>query len=131
MQGALVPPGTIAALPPALQAEITTVRVMANGFVVTSLLWAALLASLIDRRLIRAATFSAIAGFFTLFGVIHSPLVGNPVFLPWKLSETDFRITLSYATGYLGVAVLLFAWHFAVRATNALVEPDVDVDLHP
>ncbi len=124
MQGALVPLGTVVNLPPALKAEIDTVRVMANGFVVTSLLWAAILASLIDRRLLRAAAFSAIAGLFTLFGIVHSPLVGNPVFLPWNLAESDFRITLSYAAGYLAVALLLFAWHFAARATLALTHPD-------
>ena len=129
MQGALVPPGTTAVLPPALQAEIETVRVMANGFVVTSLLWAALLASLIDRRLIRAAIFSAIAGFCTLFGIIHSPLTGNPVFLPWNLSGSNFHITLSFAGGYLAVAVLLFAWHFAARATHSLTEAETSPEI--
>ena len=110
MQGALLPPGSAVELPPPLKAEIATLRVMANGFVVTSLIWASLLAALIDRRLLRGAAFSAMAGLFTLFGVIHSPLVGNPVFLPWRLNEADRGTTTSFACGYLSVAVLLFAW---------------------
>ena len=46
-------------LSPTLQLELDTVRVLANGFIVTSLIWASALAALLDRNLRRAAIFFA------------------------------------------------------------------------
>ena len=90
--------------------ELETTRILANGFIVTSLLWASALASMIDRRLRRAAVYMAIAAAFSFFGVIHSPLPGAAIFLPWQL-EADLRQTpLGYCIGYLAVAALLAAW---------------------
>ena len=109
LMGELVPPGTAAKLSPALTAEINTLRILSNGFVITSLLWGSLLAQLIDRRLRGAAVFSTVAGVATLFGIIHSPLPGNPVFLPWQLSTADRAAPLSYAAAYFIVALLLLA----------------------
>ena len=53
---------------------VQTLRCLAGGFIITSLLWAAALAMLIDGRLVRAALYFALAGVFALFGIIHSPL---------------------------------------------------------
>ncbi len=39
----------------------------------------------IDRRLKLAALFFATGGLFSLFGLIHSPLDSNAVFLPFSL----------------------------------------------
>jgi hypothetical protein len=41
--------------------NVQTVRALAGGFIVTSLLWASSLAAIIDRRLFRAAAFLAVA----------------------------------------------------------------------
>ena len=67
-----------------LQVELTTVRVLASGFVVTSLLWASALAALIDRRLALAAGCFALAGLFASCGIIHSPLPGSACFFPGR-----------------------------------------------
>jgi len=76
----------------ALRDDLQTIRILANGFIVTSLLWASALAAIIDRRLRLAATYFAIGALCTTFGIIHSPLPGGPVFLLWKLDEeTLFR----------------------------------------
>jgi AGZA family xanthine/uracil permease-like MFS transporter len=102
----------------ALSGELSVVRVLANGFIVTSLLWAAALASLIDRRLLAAAAYMAVAAACSVFGVIHSPLPGNPIFLPWNL-EASLRATpLGYFAGYLATAFLLVLWDFWLRATD-------------
>ncbi|MFO0871147.1 MAG: permease [Pirellulales bacterium] len=126
LQGALVPPGTTPQYPAALQAELDTLRLLANGFVVTSLLWASLLAALIDRHLLRAAAFSGIAALCTLCGIIHSPLPGNPVFLPWQLADGPRHSTVAFALAYLGVATLLVAWSFANRALGVADGPPGD-----
>jgi AGZA family xanthine/uracil permease-like MFS transporter len=95
---------------PGFEAEFTTLRILANGFVVTSLIWASALAAIIDRRLWRAASLLLLAAGFTLFGVMHSPEPGSPMFLPWQITPEVQRHVFSYAVGYAVVAVILLAW---------------------
>ena len=102
---------SVAALDGVLRQELQTIRMLGNGFVVTSLLWASALASLIDRRLWLAAVYFVIAAVCASCGVIHSPLPGNPVFLPWQLDwELLQATTLQYVGGYAAIAVLLLLW---------------------
>jgi AGZA family xanthine/uracil permease-like MFS transporter len=61
---------------------VQSLRCLANGFILTSLLWAAALASLLDGKLIRAAAYLAVAGLASLFGIIHSPLASAVIALP-------------------------------------------------
>jgi len=70
--------------PAGVDAEVVvvTLRCLANGFIVTSLLWAAALAALIDGRFVRAAAFLLVAGVCALFGIIHSPFPDAAVALP-------------------------------------------------
>lgn len=104
------PPTVLSSLGPSSQAEIQTVRMLSSGFILTSLIWASALAAMIDRRLPRAAIFFLLAAFLTPFGVMHSPLPGSAMFLPWRLSGEFQALVLQYSLGYLLVAVLLFAW---------------------
>lgn len=69
--------------------EIHTIRVLSAGFICTSLLWAGMLASLIDRRLYRASMFAVVAAIAAFFGVIHSPMAGSPMQLPWKIGVSS------------------------------------------
>ncbi|MCY2992047.1 MAG: permease [Planctomycetota bacterium] len=102
---------SVAALDGVLRQELQTIRMLGNGFVVTSLLWASALASLIDRRLWLAAVYFVIAAACASCGVIHSPLPGNPVFLPWQLDWGLLQATtLQYAGGYTAIAVTLLLW---------------------
>ncbi|MFO0969560.1 MAG: hypothetical protein U0793_28715 [Gemmataceae bacterium] len=68
---------------PAPHAEtlLLSLRCLANGFIVTSLLWAASLAALLDGKLRAAAVYLLVAGVCSLFGVIHSPL--EPAAIAW------------------------------------------------
>jgi adenine/guanine/hypoxanthine permease len=70
------PPG------PHAVAAVQSLRCLANGFIVTSLLWASALAAMLDGRLVRAAGYLGIAGICSLFGVIHSPLATAAIALP-------------------------------------------------
>jgi len=90
--------------------KIYTVHMLASGFILTSLIWASALAAIIDRRLWRAACLFLLAAIFTQFGVVHSPLRGSSLFLPWQLDFESQRFVYQYMLGYLLVAVLLFAW---------------------
>jgi AGZA family xanthine/uracil permease-like MFS transporter len=78
-----------------------TLRCLANGFIVTSLLWAASLAALLDGRFRGAALYLVVAGVFALFGVIHSPLDSAPIDLPWNvMASAEVRRTALYQTPY-------------------------------
>jgi AGZA family xanthine/uracil permease-like MFS transporter len=103
-----------AELPADLQGQVHTIRMLASGFIITSLVWASALAAMIDRRLARSAVFFVVAAVFTLFGVMHSPAPGSPLFLPWALPLEFQRPVFQFALGYSLVALLLFAWHHAI-----------------
>jgi AGZA family xanthine/uracil permease-like MFS transporter len=88
--------------PPA-RLMVQTLRCLSGGFIITSLIWAAALATLIDGRLVRAALFYLLAGVFALFGVIHSPLRNEQIDLPSRvmgqIPET-FQAAVTYQTPY-------------------------------
>jgi len=102
-------------LSPTLALQIQTLRVLAAGFIVTSLLWAASLAAMIDGKLRVAAAFMACAAVASLFGVIHSPFPDSPLALPWNLPSElpNYAHTLSplrVATAYGLASGLLLVW---------------------
>jgi len=66
---------------------VQTLRCLASGFIVTSLLWAAALAALLDGRLGRSAVYLGVAAGLALVGVIHSPLAGSPIEWPWNVLD--------------------------------------------
>jgi AGZA family xanthine/uracil permease-like MFS transporter len=101
-----------------------TLRCLANGFIITSLLWAASLAALLDGGYRRAALYLLVAGVCALFGVIHSPLPGAPLDWPGnvlaelgRLPElqrraAEFQTPYHWAAAYALAAALLWvlAW---------------------
>ena len=100
--------------------QLQTLRMLAGGFIITSLLWASALASMIDRKLWLAAVYFGIAAGCSLFGLIHSPMPGsplvNPASLPANLPHNAAGQTPFYmATAYFSVALLLLAWDFWMR----------------
>jgi AGZA family xanthine/uracil permease-like MFS transporter len=105
---------------PAALVAVQTLRCLANGFIVTSLLWAAALAALLDGRLRRSAAYLLLAGAFALVGVIHSPLAGSPSAVPWdvyaRMSPREPTILCQspyhWAAAYALSAALLVALSF-------------------
>lgn len=97
-----------------LAAELYSLRLLASGFILTSLLWAGLLAALIDRRLLVAAGWSVTAAALSLFGLIHSPFADGRLFWPWAIGDLPpaaaGRGPLDLAIAYLLVAGIFAAW---------------------
>jgi AGZA family xanthine/uracil permease-like MFS transporter len=74
-----------------------TLRVLGNGFILTSVLWAWALAAILDRRPATAALVLAGASVATLFGLIHSPAPTGALFWPWGApSELPARLAGAY-----------------------------------
>ncbi len=103
-------PVTIQSLQAKSQTELGVVRMLANGFILTSLLWASSLAAVIDRNLRRAAIYFIVAGLFSLIGLIHSPFPDSRAFLPWTLPNGQWEFPVRMACGYLISAALLWGW---------------------
>jgi AGZA family xanthine/uracil permease-like MFS transporter len=99
---------------PAAAGLVQTLRCLANGFLVTSLLWAAALAALIDGRLVRSGVYFLIAAGCALIGIIHSPFHQAVIALPGTVmarlpDSASFQSPYVWAASYVLTAVLLFA----------------------
>jgi adenine/guanine/hypoxanthine permease len=110
---------------------VLTLRCLANGFIVTSLLWGAALAALLDRQLARSALYLLVAAVFALFGIIHSPLPSAPVAWPNHVlehlpPEARFRCQSPYhwAAAYLLCAAVLLALAFFRSTPTASASKD-------
>jgi len=72
--------------------------ILGHGFIISSMLWAAAAAKLIDRGVVAAAAWFGIMALLTLFGFIHSVVPTGDIYLPWLLEDASqvYRLTLSY-----------------------------------
>ena len=98
-----------------LARELFAMRILASGFIVTSLLWAGMTAALLDGGLAAAAGWCLAAAVATLCGVIHSPFADGRLFLPWSIGplppEAAGRDPLTLAAAYLLLGGIFLAWH--------------------
>lgn len=93
---------------------------LGNGFIVTSLLWGAAFAHVLEHRPGRAACYLVICCLLTLCGVMHSPLPSGAVFSPM---EPPSPLVWHLATGYL-VMALTFAALECARSTRKFEFPE-------
>jgi AGZA family xanthine/uracil permease-like MFS transporter len=102
-------------------ALVQGLRCLANGFIITSLLWAAALACLLDGRYGRSAACLLVAAACAFVGVIHSPLAEGAIDLPWNVLArvpSEFAEAVRFQTPYhwcgayaaAGVLLLGLAW---------------------
>lgn len=108
--------------------KVGALRILAGGFIVTSLMWAAALALIIDRRYWRAALFFFLLFAFTLFGFVHSPIDGDKLYDPRMLmSEVmhEHRMqVMQIAGGYLVAAILVSLMEFTKRSRADTIDTD-------
>jgi AGZA family xanthine/uracil permease-like MFS transporter len=98
---------TAADLSGQLATTYQTVLVMANGFILTSLVWATMLTFIIDRRFKVASAFALIGAALSMVGLIHSPFEDGRLFLP---GGADSPLPVAFTAAYLLVALLLAAF---------------------
>ena len=87
---------------------------MSKGYILTSLIWGAMIVWIIDKNMKRAACAALVAAVCTSFGVIHSVSPDAGMYLPWAmpdLSGTE-SLPVRLASGYMIAAVLLFSLGF-------------------
>jgi AGZA family xanthine/uracil permease-like MFS transporter len=88
-----------------LLVSYTATTVLGNGFIVTSLLWGAAFAHVLDHCPGRGAGYLLVCGLLTLCGAIHSPLPSGALFSPlqppsplvWHLAAGYLLMALTFA----------------------------------
>jgi AGZA family xanthine/uracil permease-like MFS transporter len=103
---------------------LLTLRCLQSGFIITSLLWAAALAVLLDGKLLHSAAYLAIGAACALFGVIHSPLPQARLALPTAVYR-ELAATKGYQeNGHTDPRILCqspFHWSGAYLLSAALL----------
>lgn len=109
----VLPAIEFSSLPPQGQRWVQTVTILAGGFIISSLIWATVLAHLIDGRIRAATGVLCLAAGLSWIGVIHSPLPSGPIVLPHVVmarvkaegreSATQYQTPYHWAAAY-GVA---------------------------
>jgi AGZA family xanthine/uracil permease-like MFS transporter len=97
-----------------------TLWCLANGFIVTSLLWGAALAALLDDRPRQSAAYLLVAALLSLVGVIHSPFRDAVIAWPWDVvsrlpSTARYQSPYHWAVAYGLMAALLMLVRGAQR----------------
>jgi len=93
-------------LPAAQQSSYEALTVLANGFIVTSMLWSTLVIDIIDRRRGRLLLVCGAAAALTLVGAIHSPYADGRLMLPGPDMP---RSTVLLALAYLLLGLVTWA----------------------
>ena len=102
--------------------ELAVIFALGNGFIITSMLWIATVAAMVDGRLRRACGFLLVAAVLTLFGLIHSVDPRGGIYLPWDLQGLARVISWQFAGAYVALAILLALLSLQKQAVKPLAE---------
>ena len=108
---------------------LLTINVLAGGFILTSLTWASVTARIIDRRFYSAGVFFLAGALMTMFGLMHSPLPFDQMYLPYQLFDSTVMslkqssIAIQFICTYLLAAGLMFGLGFLFR-NDATIDSD-------
>ncbi|MEO1524634.1 MAG: permease [Planctomycetota bacterium] len=125
---------TMADMAPPLQESYEAIRLLSQGFIITSLLWAWAMAATIDRNFRTAAAVFFVCAAFTLVGLMHSPLDGNRLFLPFGLESwgdvvlgaEDRAKVFEFAFGYAIIGGLMLLWKQLLPDSVPVDEPSLE-----
>lgn len=87
--------------------ELGIIVALGNGFIITSMLWAAFLAALVDRRNGAAIASLLVGAGLTFFGVIHSVEPGGGLYLPWNLDGVGRTMVWQFTAAYVALAAIV------------------------
>jgi len=103
--------------------ELGLIVALGNGFIITSMIWGAFLAALLDRRHGAASLALLTGAVFTLFGIIHSVEPGGDLYWPWTLHGIGRTLVGQFAAAYLVLAVVTGLLALAPRPPDAARPP--------
>ena len=85
---------------------------LSRGYILTSLIWGALMVWIMDGLFRRAGIAALVAALLTIFGVIHSVLPSAGMYLPWAMPDLGGGELLAtrLAMGYLIAGLILLSF---------------------
>ena len=89
---------------------------MSRGYILTSLLWAATVSFVIEKRAFNAAISLFVAAGMTLFGIIHSVKDDSSIYFPWTLADASISPYLADLPYRIATAYFLAALVFLLLA---------------
>lgn len=96
--------------------EFNIINALGHGFILTAMLWGAILSFIIDKDLKNAFLYLIITSLFTFFGIIHSVKPNGDIYLPWLTGSTiPYYFTIAYLTLALFLSILN---HFNKNSTT-------------
>jgi len=101
------------------------INALGNGFILTAMLWGAIVALIHDRKFLSAAGYLLITAVMTFFGVIHSAGMNAEMYLPWTLPADIRWIPYQFGIAYLVFSFMLLILNFTRHEEN-LEEIPVD-----
>lgn len=99
--------------------DLLLIVALGNGFILTAMLWGAMVVKLIDHKIRAAAGYAILCAAFTFFGLIHSALPDGNMYLPWNLPSAARQIPYQFSIAYLAMAAL-FLFLSAARSHHPL-----------
>ena len=100
----------------------------------TSLIWASATARIIDRRFASAGIFFLAGAAMSMFGLMHSPLPDDQMFLPHQLFDSNVMhfkqssIAIQFICTYLLAAGLMFGLGFLLKKEITPIDSDKDYE---
>ena len=94
-------------IPQQLKHTLLTMHVLGGGFILTGMLWGALVSYIIQNRRDAAVITAVILGLLTSFGLIHSFDIHGASYLPWAFSNPMHPLLLAISYLILGVELYL------------------------
>ncbi|QEG24594.1 permease [Mariniblastus fucicola] len=114
-----------------LSHSLLYINVLAGGFIFTSVIWASATAKIVDRKYLAAGVYFTLGGLFTLFGIMHSPLSGDKMFLPTELmngevfDEAKVAAVRDFAIAYFVMAAIMIGlWQVLPQAEQVAEESE-------
>ncbi|MCX8514818.1 MAG: hypothetical protein RL017_949 [Pseudomonadota bacterium] len=91
--------------------EHLSIIMLGNGFIITGMLWGALLYFIMERKWKNSFMCTVILSVFSFFGIIHSIYISGETYIPSSLPASIRHIPIALALGYLifGVLILLLS----------------------
>ncbi len=106
-------------IPLGVQAEYPFLEALGQGYVLTAMVWGAVVAFLIDGRIKSSVAVLFAAGVMSFFGVIHSATPSGEIYLPWKLTP-EITIPYDFAVAYISLGgFIYFASFFSQKNSHA------------
>lgn len=107
------------------------INVLAGGFILTSLIWASATARIIDRKFFSAGVFFLVAAGLSMFGLMHSPLTDDQMFMPYQLfdqssvmTDQQSSISLQFICMYVIAAGIMFGLGAMLKNKVNVIESD-------